>query len=129
MTSNLLDQMEKMCMGSLEHLTKPLKSFLKYDILYNEKEHEITFNMAVAGYTHDDLEVTFENGLLEVSASKVPAEYEDMFVLWKGLSNKAFVTKIPVGTLYEVEGVTLVDGILSVKFKRNDKVAEQLEIR
>jgi len=72
MGNDIFDMMERVMLGHLDHLTRPVKAFLPYDIVKDEKSGKIAVSMAVAGYTKDNLEVTYRDGLLEVNGKGLP---------------------------------------------------------
>lgn len=77
--------------------------------------YEIT--LAVAGFTEDDIEITVEKNMLTVTGSStVLEEREGVTVEYvqKGIAERNFTKKWPLSEKLEVEGATLVNGILKI---------------
>lgn len=128
MGNELFNTMERLMMGHIDHLTRPIKAFLPYDVVRDEKKGTIAINMAVAGYTKDNLEVTYRDGLLEVKGTGLPYE-EDISVVYQGLSKKNFHVQFPVSPIYLVEDVELKNGMLNITFKRNEEAIKTFDIK
>ena len=108
---------EKHFIDGFLNLSKELQPFLPYNVATHEDT--IVFEMAVAGYPKDNLEVTLDNGRLTIVGKKTEDEqYEYKF---RSLSKKNFKIQYPVSSLYEVDTVTLKDGVLKVVFKQTQK--------
>ena len=128
MGNDIFDMMERVMLGHLDHLTRPVKAFLPYDIVKDDKTGKIAVSMAVAGYTKDNLEVTYRDGLLEVNGKGLPYG-EDVKVVYQGLSKKNFHVQFPISPMYTVDEVELKNGMLTVSFKRNQEAIQTLDIK
>jgi HSP20 family molecular chaperone IbpA len=92
------------------------KSFPPYNIIVNEEGNQYTLELAVAGFTKDDLAVTFNNGILSVEGEQASALETDPTEYYKEqlISRKAFKRSFPVSPGYEVQEVNLAHGLLTV---------------
>lgn len=128
MTGDFFTTLEKVMMGQIDYLTRPVKTLLPYDIVKDEKTGNITISMAVAGYTPSNLDVSYRDGLLEVKGTGVPYG-DNLKVVYQGLSKKNFHVQFPISPIYMVEDVVLENGTLSITFKRNEDAIKKFEIK
>jgi molecular chaperone IbpA len=86
-----------------------------YDILKKgEDDYQIT--MAVAGFTHDELTLTYEPNLLVIEARK-DGDDERQY-LHRGISWRPFQRRFELADHVKVVGANLVNGLLTVDLKR-----------
>ena len=108
------------------------RHFVGFDSLLNELElrHEDTnyppyniikqgnnryaIEIAVAGFSKDDIEITSEDRDLIVKASK---EQKDAEYLHKGISTKSFERNFRLADHVQVVGADLSDGMLSIELE------------
>lgn len=89
-------------------------------------DNSYVLELAVAGYSREDLEVELENNVLTIRTSDAFKSYDDeVEFLHKGISNKKFVRKFTLSDNMEVTNVLLEDGILSVNMAL--KVPDELK--
>ena len=93
--------------------TRP--SFPPYDII-GEEENQYKIRLAVAGFSKDEVQITFKEQVLVVSGSKEP-EDEDKF-FYKGIAGRDFKLSFPLAEYVTVTGAELADGILTVSLVR-----------
>lgn len=74
--------------------------------------------MAVAGYSKDDIDITVERDQLLV-ASKDEAEEEESTVVYQGIAKRSWRQKFILGEYMEVTSATLKDGLLTITVERN----------
>ena len=121
-------------MNAVSRITWPRASFVGFDRIWNEldtaltnsvdntnvfprhnvvKVSEETFQieLALAGYSRDDLTVELEDGLLVISGEK---EDSDVEYLHKGISTKKFKRTFRLNENVEVADANFVDGMLVV---------------
>ena len=122
------------------------RHFVGFDSLLNELElrHEDTnyppyniikqgnnryaIELAVAGFSKDDIEITNEDRDLIVKASK---EQKDAEYLHKGISTKAFEKNFRLAEHVQVVGADLSDGMLSIELEvvlPDEKRPKRIEI-
>jgi|GEM_PF-3634557 len=126
--SSIFDALENMMLGNVEHLTRPIKGILPYDVVKRDNDGRIVINVAVAGYTKDNLEVTWQDGLLSIEGKGLPYA-EEFTTIYNGLSKRAFKAQFPVSPVYVVDEVSLSNGILSIAFKRNEDYVKKIDIK
>lgn len=70
--------------------------------------------LAVAGYSEDDVSVVVENGTLKISGGKAP---EDVTYLHRGIAFRSFQKEFLLGQDIEIGDAQLVNGLLVVTLK------------
>jgi molecular chaperone IbpA len=94
-----------------EDLTrKSVGNFPPYNIVKEPEGAEI--QIALAGYSKDDISVTFQDGVLVVQSEG--AEDNDVQYAYKGIAKRKFISKFSLGKYYEVQDVSMKDGMLYV---------------
>ena len=76
-----------------------------------------TLELALAGFSREDLEVTTERNVLTVSTKKSPQDKELKYQ-HKGISYRTFARNWQMGDDVEVESVDFVDGLLSITLRK-----------
>lgn len=74
-------------------------------------EEKFLIEMAVAGYTQDDIDVELKDGILKVKGSKPESERDYAF---KGISSRKFEKSFRLSEFVVIDGADLKDGILVV---------------
>ena len=89
--------------------------------------------VALAGFSKDDIEVAYENNLLTIkSKEKETKDADGNDVLHKGISQRMFSKVFTVADDVEVKGAELKDGLLKVSMERiipEAKKAKTIEIK
>jgi len=81
-------------------------------------ENDYLIEIAVAGFTMDDLEIEQDERTLTVKGEKAKAEgVEEPSYIHKGISQKKFKRVFRLSEYVFVDGASLKDGILSVQLK------------
>jgi molecular chaperone IbpA len=93
-----------------------------YDILSVGKD-EYEIRLAVAGFTKEELDITFKEQVLTIEGRKLQ-ENDDAY-FHKGIAARAFKQNFPLAEYVEVEGAEIKDGILTIRLKR--EVPEELK--
>lgn len=89
--------------------------FPKYNIIKDDDNYVI--EMALAGYSKDDLDITCENGVLTISHNKQSEADQGTFV-HRGISKRAFTKSFTLADTIVVKGASFVDGLLTVKLEQ-----------
>ena len=89
-------------------------NFPPYNIISTDGGTEI--ELALAGYSKEDISVTFQDRILTISSSGVDKE-DDVKYNYKGVAKRAFTTKFSLGQHFEVQDVTMNNGMLHVLVK------------
>lgn len=86
-----------------------------YDIVkIGDDDYQIT--MALAGFTDDELAITYEPNLLIVEGQK--AGEEERQYLHRGIAGRTFQRRFELADHVKVEGASLNNGLLTVTLKR-----------
>lgn len=95
-----------------------------YDIAKTgENDYRIT--MAVAGFAENELNVTHQPNMLEVSGEKSDAD--DKRYLHKGIARRSFKRRFELADHVRVEGASLENGLLSIDLRR--EIPEEMKPR
>ena len=100
----------------LEALAGGGTNYPPYNIV-NGSDGRTTLEVALAGFSREDIEVETERNVLTVSARKAPAEKERKYE-HKGISYRTFSRNWQMGDDVEVEGVEFVDGLLIISLRK-----------
>lgn len=87
----------------------------RYDIV-RTSEDSYSIRIAVAGFSRDELSLSFEPNLLVVCGTK--ADKDDVEYLHRGLATRKFERKFELADYVEVTGAALEDGLLTIDLKR-----------
>lgn len=87
-------------------------NFPPYNIVkFDDGSAEI--QLALAGYSKDDISVTFQDRMLTISSSGVDKQ-DDGSYTHRGVACRAFTTKFSLGQHSEIEDVRMENGMLYV---------------
>lgn len=90
-----------------------------YNIVEVDSDH-YTVEIAVAGFAKDEIEITSENGQLEIKGDKTSdSDAPEKTFLFQGISNKKFIRVFNLAEYVEVNSANIVDGILQIDLERN----------
>jgi len=104
----LFDQLEEFIYHS-----KKLPSYPPYNIKRNGDK--FTIEMALAGFSKDDIEVTVTEDMLTVSSNKENSKKDE---LYKGISDRKFTRNFSMADDIVVKDVKLKDGLLTIELER-----------
>ena len=90
--------------------------FPPYNIVKHD-EYEFSIEMALAGFSKEDIEVVVEDGTITVK-SVYDDKVENAEVLHRGISQKKFTRKFTIADDIEVKGAELSNGLLEIKLER-----------
>jgi molecular chaperone IbpA len=114
-----LDWVDDIFTNSFMDFQKRFKSFLPYNFSVNKKDCTARFSMAVAGFTSDDLDVYYTDGILTIKNKPTITEPDEGFeYVHKGLATRVFEFAMPINPLYQIIEARLTNGLLSVEFKK-----------
>lgn len=90
-----------------------------YDLESIDSDHN-RLSMAVAGFKAEDLEITLQEGVLEISGkSNTNANADDQKVyLHKGIAGRSFRRVFYLNAWWKVTNTELRDGILTIDFEK-----------
>mgnify|MGYP001279304732 FL=1 len=90
--------------------------FPPYNIVKHD-EYEFSIEMALAGFSKEDIEVVVEDGTITVK-SVFDDKVENAEVLHRGISQKKFTRKFTIADDIVVKGAELKNGLLEIQLER-----------
>jgi len=100
----------------LEALAGGGTNYPPYNII-NGSDGRTTLEIALAGFSGEDIEVETERNVLTVSARKAPEEKEKNYS-HKGISYRTFSKNWQMADDVEVEDVQFADGLLTISLRK-----------
>jgi molecular chaperone IbpA len=100
----------------LEALAGAGTNYPPYNVV-NGSDGRTILEVALAGFSREDLKVESERNVLTVSANKAPPDNERKYA-HKGISYRTFARNWQMGDDVEVEAVEFKDGLLSIILKK-----------
>ena len=89
-----------------------------YDIVKTD-EHSYVIELAVAGFSKKDIEVTVENGVLTVESDREGnAESSGEEIIHRGISKRYFKKSFSISDDVEIRGAELKDGLLRISMEK-----------
>ena len=89
-----------------------------YDIVKTD-EHSYVIELAVAGFSKKDIEVTVENGVLTVVSDREgKAETSGEEIIHRGISKRYFKKSFSISDDVEIRGAELKDGLLRISMEK-----------
>jgi molecular chaperone IbpA len=99
-------------LDSILNNTVEVQSFPPHNIIKLD-DYRYTVELAVAGFSEDEIEINLKEGLLEIKGQKKP-DTQEFEYLHKGIGTRAFTKTIRLADTVEVRGAHYKDGILRV---------------
>ena len=114
---NIFDHFENMFDGDV--MTIPQVNYPPYNIV-RTGDNTYDIELALAGFSKDDINVEYENNVLTVKSIKKSDEMgdQDNGVIHRGISKRMFTKSFTVADDVEVNGAELKDGLLKVSLER-----------
>ncbi len=81
----------------------------------SDDEYRIT--LAVAGFSEDDLDITFHENALTVAGARPEAD-ENRTFLHQGIAGRSFERRFQLAEHVKIDGASLVNGLLNIELKR-----------
>lgn len=113
---SVFDHFEKLFDNDFHNFTS--SNYPPYNIV---KTGEYTYDVevALAGYSKNDIEVTYENNTLHIKSKKLESEAVDNNgVIHKGIAKRYFSKSFALSDNIEVKDATLIDGLLKVSMEK-----------
>ena len=127
---NVFDHFERMFEDDFRGLSVP--NFPPYNIV-KKGDNKYDIEIALAGYSKDDVEVGLENGVLSIKSKETKTDKKDeVEILHKGIAKRYFSKSFTIADDVEVKGAELKDGLLKVSLERivpESKKARTIEIK
>ena len=106
-----------------QDLTKNIPTYPPFNIK-KLADNKYVIELAVAGFTQTDVEVTLEGNKLTVAGNT--QDDSDNEFLFKGIANRAFTRTFALADKIEVESAEIVNGMLKIAL---DKIIDAQPIR
>ena len=129
---NVFDHFERMFEDDFRGLSVP--NFPPYNIVKTGK-NSYDVELALAGYSKKDIDVSLEEGVLTIKSVKSEEEKEvedNNGVLHQGIAKRYFSKAFTIAEDVEVKGAELKDGLLKVSMERvvpEHKKARTIDIK
>jgi molecular chaperone IbpA len=129
---NVFDHFERMFEDDFRGLSVP--NFPPYNIVKTGK-NTYDVELALAGYSKKDIDVSLEEGVLTIKSVKSEEEKEvedNNGVLHQGIAKRYFSKAFTIADDVEVKGAELKDGLLKVSMERivpEHKKAQTIEVK
>jgi molecular chaperone IbpA len=95
-------------------------------------EHEYRIELAVAGFSEDDLDIQVQENVLTIAGKRIPAEdAEGRNFLHRGIAERSFERRFHLADNVEVRDAELKNGLLAVRLERqipDEKKPRQIAI-
>jgi len=95
------------------HHSKKLPSYPPYNI--KRDGDNFTIEMALAGFSKDDIEVTVTEDILTIASNKESSKKDEVY---RGISERKFTRNFSMADNIVVKDVKLKDGLLTIKLER-----------
>lgn len=109
---DLFREMDKLSLNNNSNTAYP-----PYNIV-SINEDTFAIEIAVAGFSINDIDITLENGQLTITGNK-SEEDEPRNFIHRGIAMRGFTRTFRLATHIEVEGAELRDGLLVISLKRH----------
>ena len=87
-------------------------SYPPYNVIKKDDDHYL-IEIAVAGFSKDDINLTLEKGVLTIEGKKKEESKEDIY-LHQGISARAFKRSFTLADTIQIVGADVIDGMLLV---------------
>jgi molecular chaperone IbpA len=91
-------------------------SFPRYNLVKNSNT-SYAIEMALAGYSKEDINITYQDGILTVSHQKDATTNESTF-LHKGISTRSFTKSFPLAENVKVLDASFINGLLKIDIEK-----------
>lgn len=115
-------------LDKLSTATPGQTNYPPYNIVKTE-DNKYELELAIAGFTRDELEIEVKDGVLSIEGRKDVEEGKNY--LHKGISARAFRRTFTLADTIVVQGADLVDGILTIELENiipEEKKPKKIEI-
>ena len=112
-----------------QDLTKNIPTYPPFNIK-KLADNKYVIELAVAGFTQTDVEVTLEGNKLTVAGNT--QDDSDNEFLFKGIANRAFTRTFALADKIEVQSAEMINGMLKIALERiipEDKKAKKIPVK
>ncbi|HSM68614.1 MAG TPA: Hsp20 family protein [Xanthomonadales bacterium] len=92
-------------------------SFPPYNIK-SDDENKYQITMAVAGFSRDDLDISYEQNVLTVSGNREQEAEDESEYLYRGIATRSFQRRFNLADHVRVTGAELENGLLHIYLER-----------
>ena len=108
----LFDMLENSSLGQSQENYPP------FDLI-KKGENDYSIQLAVAGFTPDEIDITAQQNVLLVSGRKSEeSDEKDGNFIYRGIANRSFERRFALADHIQVKGADLKDGLLSIELVR-----------
>jgi molecular chaperone IbpA len=108
----LFDMLENSSFGNAQENYPPFD-------LVKEGDNKYRIEIAVAGFTRDEIDITAQQNVLVVSGRKKDEdEQRGKDYVYRGIANRSFERRFALADHVQVKGADLKDGLLSIELAR-----------
>lgn len=122
----IFNDVEKM----IENLGKPVQPTYPPHNIVKVDSNRYVVELAIAGFTKKDVEITVDNGNLVIKGSRIEPD-STIEYLYRGIGTRSFTKTIKLADTIEVRGAEYKDGILRIGLENvvpDDKKTRKIEI-
>ena len=100
------------------NLGQPQENYPPFDLV-KKGENDYCIQLAVAGFTSDEIDITAQQNVLIVSGRKADeTEQKGSDFIYRGIANRSFERRFALADHIQVRGADLKDGLLSIDLVR-----------
>jgi molecular chaperone IbpA len=100
------------------NLGQPQENYPPFDLI-KKGENDYCIQLAVAGFTRDEIDITSQQNQLIVSGRKSEeSDKEGSDFIYRGIANRSFERRFALADHIQVKGADLKDGMLSIELVR-----------
>ena len=92
--------------------SRPTNNFPPHNIIKLKDTHYVV-ELAIAGFSKEDIEITAEDGTLTIKGEKKEKDV-DVTYLHRGIGTRSFTKQLTIADTVEVKGAEFKDGILRI---------------
>ena len=119
--ADLFPRLDRLSIGwspildQLKEITSTKPTYPPYDIV-SLKDDVNLLNVAVAGFTKDEITVTIQDSVLTIEGRQTDKQRGE--VLYQGIATRDFKLSLAVAEYWEVTNALLENGMLTIQFDR-----------
>ena len=108
----LFDMLENSSFGASQQENYP-----PFDLI-RKGENDYCIELAVAGFTQDEIDITAQQNVLIVSGRQNDSDQKGSDYIYRGIANRSFERRFALADHIQVRGADLKDGLLSIELVR-----------
>lgn len=120
--ADLFPRLDRLSIGwsplleQLKEVTNNKPSYPPYDIVALKDDVNL-LNVAVAGFTKEELTITVQDSVLTIEGKKEDKQKGE--VVYQGIATRDFKLELAVAEYWEITNALLENGMLTVQFDKN----------